>query len=86
MTKSQHISYLKYSLLSVRQVDPSEERVVLRARFAKVILVQEDRRASHLQTELLDALFIIHRQQEGLTAFLWLHRRQDGEVLRKHGR
>lgn len=72
-------------LLSVRQVDPSEERVVLWAGFTHVILVQEDRRAAHLQSELLDALLIINRQQEGLTALLRLHRRQDREVLREHG-
>lgn len=68
-------------LLSVGKVDPSEERVVLRAGFACVVLVQKDGGASHLQSELLDALLVVNGQQEGLAALLGLDCRQDGEVL-----
>lgn len=70
-------------LLSICKVDPSEERVVLRAGFACVVLVQKDRGASHLQSQLLDALLIVNGQQEGLAALCGLHGRQDGEVLRE---
>lgn len=70
-------------LLSISKVDSSEERVVLRTGFARLVLVQEHRRASHFQAELLDALFIVHRQQEGLAALVRLHRGQDGKVLRE---
>lgn len=70
-------------LLSVGQVDASEEGIVLRAGFARVVLVQEHWGTTHLQSQLLDALFIVQRQQEGLTALLRLHRGHDGEVLRE---
>lgn len=68
-------------LLSVGKVDPSEEWVVLGAGFACVVLVQKDGGASHLQSELLDALLVVNGQQEGLAALLGLDCRQDGEVL-----
>lgn len=71
-------------ILSVSYVDSSEEGVVLRAGFACVVLVQEHGRSAHFQSELLDALFIVHRQQEGLAALLRLHCGQDGKVLREH--
>ena len=48
-----------------------------------MVLVQEDGRAAHFQSELLDALFVVHRQQEGLAALLRLHCSQDGKVLRE---
>lgn len=48
-----------------------------------MVLVQEHRGAAHFQSELLDALLIVHRQQEGLAALLRLHRGQDGKVLRE---
>lgn len=46
-----------------------------------MVLVQEDGGASHLQSELLDALLVVNGQQEGLAALLGLDCRQDGEVL-----
>lgn len=70
-------------VLSVGQVDSSEERVVLGAGLACVVLVQEDGGAPHLQAELLDALLVVDGQQEGLAALLGLHCGQDGEVLRE---
>lgn len=73
----------KVHVLSVGKVDPSEERVVLRAGFASVVLIQKDRGASHLQSKLLDALLIVNGQQEGLAALPGLHCRQDGKVLRE---
>lgn len=72
------------NLLSIGQIETSEEGVVLRAGFTHVVLIQEDRRASHLHPKLLDTLLVIHRQKEGLGALLRLHCSQDGEVLRKH--
>lgn len=48
-----------------------------------MVLVQEDGGASHLQSELLDALLVVNGQQEGLAALLGLDCRQDGEVLRE---
>lgn len=81
---SERLTVVGVHLLSVGEVDPSEERIVLGAGFACVILVQEHRRAAHFQSELLDALFVVHRQQEGLAALLRLHCSQDGKVLREH--
>lgn len=48
-----------------------------------MVLIEEDRRAAHLQANLLDALLIVDGDQEGLAAFLGFHSGQDGEVLRK---
>eukprot|EP00069_Balaena_mysticetus_P003316 bmy_16513T0 len=58
---------------TARQVDASEEGVVLRPRFPCVVLIEEDRRAAHLQADLLDALLIVDGDQEGLAAFLGFH-------------
>lgn len=70
-------------LLSVSQVDSSEERVVLWAGFACLVLVEEYGGSAHFQSELLDALLIVHRQQEGLAALLGFYCGQDGEILRE---
>ena len=72
------------NVLPVGQIDPSEEGVVLRAGFPRVVLVQEDGRAPHLQAQLLDALLIVHRHKEGLAALLGPDGGQDGEVLGEH--
>lgn len=48
-----------------------------------LVLVQEDRRASNLNTQLLDALLIVHGQQEGLDAGLGFDGHEDGEILRE---
>lgn len=76
--------YLRYDVLSVSEVESTEQRVVVRGRFAILILIQEDRWASELHTELLDSLFIINRQQKGLEAGLGAHCGQDGKVLREN--
>lgn len=68
-------------LLAVRQVDAPEQRVVFRPRLPRVVLVQEDRRAAHLQADLLDALLVVDGDQEGLAALLGFHSGENGEVL-----
>lgn len=73
-------------LLSVGQVDSSEERVVLGSGFSLMILIEEDGRAAHLDAQLLHALLVINGEQEGLTPFLCSHRRYDGEIGWKDGR
>lgn len=57
-------------ILSVGEVEGLEQRVVLWGGLAVLVFVQEDGRASHLHTQLLDALFIVDGQQEGLQAGL----------------
>lgn len=69
--------------LSVSQVDPSEKRVVLWLWFACVVLVEEYGGSPHFQSELLDALLIVHGQQEGLAVLLGFYCGQDGEILRE---
>lgn len=49
-----------------------------------LILIQEDRRAAHLHTQLLDALLVVYRQKEGLFSRLWFDRHKDGEILREY--
>lgn len=73
-------------LLAVRQVDAPKQRVVFRPRLPRVVLVQEDRRAAHLQADLLDALLVVDGDQEGLAALLGFHSAENGEVLGKCGR
>lgn len=76
--------YLGFDVLSVSKVESTEQRVVLWGRLAGLILIQEDRWASHLHAQLLDSLLVVNRQQEGLEAGLGAHCGQDGEVLRKN--
>lgn len=75
---------LSFDLLSISEVESTEQRVVLRRWLAGLILIQEDRRTSHLHTQLLDSLLIVNGQQEGLEAGFGAHCGQDGEVLGKN--
>lgn len=60
-------------LLAIRQVDAPEEGVILWPWFPRVVLIEEDRRAAHLQADLLDALLVVDGDQEGLAALLGFH-------------
>ncbi len=75
---------LRFHILSVSKVESTEQRVVLRGWLASLILIQEDRWASHFHAQLLDSLLVVNGQQEGLEAGLGAHCGQDGEVLRKN--
>lgn len=75
---------LKFDILSVSEVESSEQGVVLWGWFASLILIQEDRWASHFHAQLLDSLLIVDGQQEGLEARFGAHCGQNGEVLRKN--
>lgn len=72
-------------VLSVCQVYSSEERVVLRAWLSQVVLIEEDRRAAHLNAQLLHALLVIDGEQERLATLIRPHSRHDGEVFWKNG-
>lgn len=75
---------LRFDVLSVSKVESTEQRVVLRSWLASLILIQEDRWASHFHAQLLDSLLVVNGQQEGLEAGLGAHCGQDGEVLREN--
>lgn len=75
---------MRFDILSVSKVEVTEQRVVLRVWLASLILIQEDRRASHFHAQLLDSLTVVNGQQEGLEAEFGAHCGQDGEVLRKN--
>ncbi len=76
--------WLRFDVLSVSKVESTEQRVVFRGWLAGLILVQEDRWASHFHAQLLDSLLVVNGQQEGLEARLGANCGQDGEVLRKN--
>lgn len=67
--------------LAISQVDASEQWVVLRGRLAVLVLVQENRRASHFNAKLLDTLLAVDGEEEGLETRLCLNQSHDGEVL-----
>lgn len=75
---------VRFDVLSVSEVESREQGVVLRGWLASLILIKEDRWASHFHAQLLDSLLVVNGQQEGLEAGLWAHCGQDGEVLRKN--
>lgn len=71
-------------LLSVGQVQRAEEGVIFWGRLAILILVQEERRATQLHAQLLDALLAVDGQEESLDPSLGLDSGEDGEVLGEH--
>lgn len=58
---------LKHSL-SVSKVDLFEDGVLVRAGLAVLVFIQEHRRTSELQSELLDSVGVINGQEETLSA------------------
>lgn len=74
----------RVNLLSICEVNGTEQGVILRSWFPMLILIQKDRRAAHLHTQLLDALLVVYWQQEGLHSHFWLDGHKDGEILREH--
>lgn len=69
--------------LAISQINVSEQRIVLGGWLAILVLIQEDRWASHFDAELLDALLTVDGQEEGLESSLGLDQGHDGKVFRE---